>query len=130
MESLYVPVSDFKETYLNILNRKNVEVKISRLNLTDFDNIFIYLFLNNNSHETVSNLEKAERSLTISSKLIYKWIGNVKLFQKIRFFIESLFESPLDWNATHTDRNLLMYESAKPMFEFEFKILDHIYTIL
>ena len=115
MESLEVPVKDFKQIYTDLLKKQNIEVKISRINISNFDNINIYLFMKNNNHETVSNLENNERRLSMPSKLMYKWIGNVKIFQRLRFFVESFIESPLDWNATHTDRNLLMYESAKPM---------------
>eukprot|EP01080_Neovahlkampfia_damariscottae_P011753 gene11753-5091_t len=115
MESLETPVKDFKEIYLDLLKNDNIEVKISRINISNFENIYIYLFMKNNDHETVANLDKIERRLSIPSKFMYKWVGNVKIFQKIRFFVESFVESPLDWNSTQTDRNLLMYESAKPI---------------
>jgi FAD/FMN-containing dehydrogenase len=117
MESVYVDPKDFHELYTKVLDNKDINVKISRINIANFKKIYVYLFSKTNNHETVSTLTDYERGMSKTSKLLYKWVSNLSAFQQFRFSVESFFETPLDWTTTQTDRNLLMYESAKPMYE-------------
>ncbi|CAM9399217.1 unnamed protein product, partial [Heterosigma akashiwo] len=44
-----------------------------------------------------------------------KWVVPNNGFQRLRYAIEKAYNTALDWSEDESDRNQLMFESAKPL---------------
>jgi hypothetical protein len=52
--------------------------------------------------------------MSTTSQLLYKWVLPLRAVQAMRFAVETYTQTPMDWAGEH-DRNLLLYESARPL---------------
>jgi len=117
METFQLNHSEFHKIYQKYLLDENVEIKIARINIVDFNDIFLYVFKKNEEifpSRTVSDLSDYARAVSKASQLLYKWIVPTKWFQTLRFYLEAMKRQPLDWTGEN-DRNQLLFESAKPL---------------
>jgi hypothetical protein len=109
-------IYEFKNYYEKILTDPHVEVKIARIDITNYDYINLYTFRKSATElneKIISKLDKHPKEMSRISKLLYKWILPTHIIQKFRFGFEEIMQMPLDCNGE--DRNLLVYESALPM---------------
>ena len=115
MESFMLNTYDeFENVYKRYLVDNNVQIKIARINITNYNQIYLYIFKNNETSfpsKTVSNLSERAKSMTNVSRLLYKWIMPIPMIQKFRFWWESQTYQPLDWHGEN-ERNLLLYETG------------------
>jgi hypothetical protein len=63
---------------------------------------------------TVADLSDEARVMHPREHLMYTYLAQHRLFRRIRFALEKMFARPLDLSLS-SDRNTIMYESAKPM---------------
>lgn len=56
----------------------------------------------------------APREMSTTSQFLYKWVLPIRAVQAFRFALETYTQTPMDWAGEH-DRNLLLYESARPL---------------
>ena len=114
MQMLDLSVGDFDAYYTKVLQDASVDVKLARLNITNAERVMLFVFKRKNGIATVSDLSVAEREMSTASRLIYNWISPSRIAQTIRFFVESYMGRALDWSG-ESDKNMLLYESAKPL---------------
>jgi UDP-N-acetylenolpyruvoylglucosamine reductase len=122
---------NFMKFYEKILNDKNVNVKLARINTTNMDDIYLYYFINekNNDVKIISKLSKKPNELSKLNQFMYKWLLPSITLQKIRFNIEKNTDKPIDVNVgeddpDNIDRNQLLYESAEPMAKLYNVLID------
>lgn len=63
---------------------------------------------------TIADLSDEARVMHPRQHLIYTYLAQHQIFRRIRFALEKMFARPLDLSLS-SDRNTIMYESAKPM---------------
>lgn len=114
LESVKLTTQQFPEYFQKFLFDKSIEIKLSRLNISTADEITLFMFRRQGEHSTVSDITPNPREMSVSSRLLYKWILPINFFQRVRFLYEDFIKKPLDWQGEN-DRNLLMYESAVPL---------------
>lgn len=131
MEMIKVPKADFDSFYSKVLKDPSVEVKIARVEITSMDEVFLFLYRRTSDSPTISDLSgaclpnllcesdlshsaDAPREMSTASQLLYKWVLPIRAVQAFRFAVETYTQTPMDWAGEH-DRNLLLYESAKPL---------------
>ncbi|XWV25902.1 oxidoreductase, FAD-binding [Tupanvirus soda lake] len=110
-------VSKFYDEFIKAIDDPMINIKLGRINITNFDEIFMYLFHEcPDKYGIVSELDKNPHEMSKVSKLMYKWLMPIKEGQKIRYFLEKTIKKPLDW-SDECERNKLLYETASPMGE-------------
>eukprot|EP00639_Heterosigma_akashiwo_P034505 CAMPEP_0194738658 /NCGR_PEP_ID=MMETSP0296-20130528/85710_1 /TAXON_ID=39354 /ORGANISM="Heterosigma akashiwo, Strain CCMP2393" /LENGTH=476 /DNA_ID=CAMNT_0039649113 /DNA_START=71 /DNA_END=1498 /DNA_ORIENTATION=+ len=115
MEMLQLKVANFKPYYEKLLRDPTIEVKIGRLDILNVDDINMFVFRRASDHPTVSDLGDGPREASLSAQLLYKWVVPNNGFQRLRYAIEKAYNTALDWSEDESDRNQLMFESAKPL---------------
>lgn len=90
----------------------DVDIKLARLDITNLEHIELYVFRRASPVKTVSPLDLKPREMSLSSRLIYKWLAPT--LQELRFTAERALGTAFDWGQT-SERNALMYESAVPL---------------
>jgi FAD/FMN-containing dehydrogenase len=117
LDLLRVAPKDFGRVYRSLLAADpdqggDVDIKMARLDITNLEHIELYVFRRASSVKTVSPLDLTPREMSLSSRLIYKWLAPT--LQELRFTVERTLGTAFDWSQTN-DRNGLMYESAVPL---------------
>jgi len=134
-------IDEFYDKYLDAVNDSDVNIKLGRINIINFDEITLIVFKNNleklplnklnndnkvhnffykktidafENQGVVSKLENNPHEMTKVSQLMYKWLMPIQNGQKFRYFLEKMLKKPLDWNDGG-ERNGLLYESAATM---------------
>eukprot|EP01124_Arcella_intermedia_P030358 TRINITY_DN6633_c0_g1_i1.p1 TRINITY_DN6633_c0_g1~~TRINITY_DN6633_c0_g1_i1.p1 ORF type:complete len:1288 (+),score=268.88 TRINITY_DN6633_c0_g1_i1:8-3871(+) len=113
METILLKKGNFLKHYEKVLQDKNIEIKLARLDLTNPEQVFLFLYRRTNDLRIVSDLGDGPRKAGFMSQEMYKWFSNLKLAQRFRFLYESYTQTPVDWEGRQ-DRSLLVYESVKP----------------
>ena len=117
MDSTHYDVKEFMKEYTKLLKDPTIGVKLGRIDITTMDQISLYTFRNKERTDfTISKLDVNPHRMSKTSQLMYKWIIPMDIFQKLRFGIERITGKPLDWSGD-SERNELLYETAKPMAE-------------
>jgi SAM-dependent methyltransferase len=111
LQSTYVKKEQFVKYYEQFLEDDSVEVKIARINVTNMEDIYLTIFRRYSNASTISDLPDQPKQMSLLYRLIYKWFIPLKLMQQARYMLESYLHRPIDWDG-HSDRNVLMYESA------------------
>lgn len=110
-----LPKDDFETTYLRMLNlvdNDNVCMKMARINVTNPCEISLYVYNNLPEYNYISSkVGVTPNVMSNFMRLMYKWLFASKKIQRFRYFIEKVFNSPLDW-ADGCERNQMLYESA------------------
>ena len=115
MKNYCFDIDSFCEKFLAAIDDPNINIKLGRINIVNFDEIFMYLFYQNPEKQNIiSELDKNPHEMTKVSQLMYKWLIPTRKGQKIRYGLEKTFKKPLDW-SDDCERNKLLYESATPM---------------
>lgn len=112
METLQMSPADFPFVYQGVLADPAVELKLARIDITNFDWIALYVFKANTPTPTVSDLAIKPREMSPLSRLFFKWLAGP--LQEMRFAAERSLGIALDW-APVSDRNSLVYENASPV---------------
>ncbi|CUE70093.1 FAD-linked oxidase, putative, partial [Bodo saltans] len=102
--SLEVPIHAFPEIFETTQQDKDIDIKLTRIDITTFDTVTLFLFRKTDSVDgstTISALGAEARQMGSYQK-------------KKRFAIERNTGLALDWDSSK-DRNSLMYESAQPL---------------
>ncbi|XWV24663.1 oxidoreductase FAD-binding [Tupanvirus deep ocean] len=108
-------VPKFYEEFIKAIDDPTINIKLGRINITNFDEIFMYLFHDcPDKRNIISELDKNPHEMSKISKLMYKWLMPIKEGQKFRYFMEKTIKKPLDW-SDECERNKLLYETASPM---------------
>jgi hypothetical protein len=120
-----INVNDFPKKYNVILNDHDINVKLARLNIINFDTIIVHLF-KKNGDKKVSALKSKPNEMSIISKILYKWILPISFVQQLRFFYEEENNTAIDINYDdkQIDRNVLLYESAESLGLLYDKFID------
>lgn len=108
----------FFDHYINtVLNDKAVNVKIARVDLlSNTTPTRLLVFRPKPGCPTVSDIGFKAREMGLFSKFYYKWISCTELGRQIRRLLEKFSRTPIDWNmAMAVERNLLLFESARPL---------------
>ncbi|QKF94645.1 FAD/FMN-containing dehydrogenase with methyltransferase domain [Fadolivirus algeromassiliense] len=129
MESKHLNIYNFINMYESILNNENIRIKIARINVTNMEDINLYLFKQIESTGTViSKLDDTPKEMSKLSQLLYKWVLPNPKIQKIRFDLEKALGKPLDINK---DKNMdiittndFLYESATPLARLYSPLID------
>jgi hypothetical protein len=116
LRTINLKVNDFDDRYRR-LEEKNINIKLARINITNMEDINLYLFEKISDTPTVSYLDNKPNEMSLINKLLYKWILPNEKIQKLRFKLENIMKKPIDCDNEITTRNKLLYESAKPMAE-------------
>lgn len=112
METLQVSPADFVPIYRGILDTEDVVLKLSRIDITNFSWIAIYLFKRKGTQGSISDLPFKPREMSPLSRLFFKWAAGP--LQELRFAAERQFGLALDWSPV-AERNSLVYENATPV---------------
>lgn len=116
LQTIRSNVNNFEKFYDTALNDEHIEVKFARINITNMNDITLYLFKKYDLNKKIkSNIHNKNLAISKISQLLYKWI--LPEAQNIRFEIENITNKPLDAPSTTLCRNTLLYESAKPISE-------------
>jgi FAD/FMN-containing dehydrogenase len=123
MDMMQTDLYRFPQLFDAVLSDPDVHIKLSRLDVTDLDNITVFVFRRAGiaGVRTVSALPAKPREMSTKQRLMYKWLA--PSMQRVRGLIESALGSAMDWSDAN-ERNLLMYESAQPLAELYSPILD------
>jgi FAD/FMN-containing dehydrogenase/SAM-dependent methyltransferase len=105
-------VDNFDEHYSNVLLDKTIEVKFARVDINNFNDIYLCTFTRN-SDPIISNIKHDPNSMSKLNQLLYKWM--LPSLIPVRFYVENIRNKPMDINANEYDRNSLMYESAESL---------------
>lgn len=103
----------FSEKYLACVDNPEIGIKLGRINIVNFQDIYLYAFPMSR-HGIVSDLDKNPNQMSKSSQLMYKWLMPTQSGQRFRYFLEDWFKTPMDWSS-ECERNKLLYETATPM---------------
>jgi FAD/FMN-containing dehydrogenase/SAM-dependent methyltransferase len=112
MDTMMVPLPDLPHIYQGLATADDIEVKLARINITNFDLGEIYVFRRDCPTPTVSNLGIKPLEMSNTSRLLYKWFAGP--LREVRFAVEQQLGVALDWSEV-VDRNLLLFESAEPL---------------
>jgi len=106
---------ELTHSHENYLNDPTIEIKIARVDLVRPNNILMFIFRHQSTKSiTVAHLSDEARVMHPRQHLMYTYLAQHQLFRRIRFALEKIFARPLDLSLS-SDRNTIMYESAKPM---------------
>jgi len=121
-----VPTRRFPAVFDRAVRDPSINVKLARVDVTEPDVIRQYLFRTTSPTQqaTVSSLAEAPNEMGVPSRLLYKWVVPVPLFQRLRTWFEEYTQQPADWSEA-ADRNSLMYESAQPLAQLYNPIIKH-----
>lgn len=106
----YENISTFYDEYMKTINTPNIDVKLARLNILNFNEIQFFKFVETKKY-IVSKLDYNPNEMSILSKILYKWILSTKIGKKLRYMIEDANQKPIDANID-TERNSFLYDSA------------------
>jgi FAD/FMN-containing dehydrogenase/SAM-dependent methyltransferase len=112
MDTMMVPLGELPIIYEGLRSADDIEVKLARINITNFDLGEIYIFRRHCPTPTVSNLSSKPLEMSNTSRLLYKWFAGP--LREVRFAVEQQLGVALDWSEV-VDRNLLLFESAAPL---------------
>lgn len=107
-------LDSFHEYFQDLLKDDKVDVKISRINVATFDEIYTTVFRNTADNEITSPITFEPKAPSKTSQLIYKWAVPTYWFQRMRFANEKVQGKPMDITKFAT-RNELLYETAEPL---------------
>jgi len=131
MKTLSTDIYNFQKIYSNYINNaNNTNIKIARINITNMEDINMYIFTKNQAitnNKIISKIDDEPKEMSKVSQLLYKWILPNENVQKIRFDLEKMLGKPLDINKDSDDkisRNEFLYESAKPMATLYSPLID------
>ena len=107
MEIMHLTPSEFPHVYAGVLNRKDVCMKLARIDITNFEHIALYVFRADarRNASTVSDLPTKPREMSAASSLMYKWLSGPLM--PLRFKAERAFGVALDWAPVSTCNELL-----------------------
>ncbi|CAF1602640.1 unnamed protein product [Rotaria magnacalcarata] len=115
LEYIRLQSDQFSKYYEEFLNDSTIEIKIARVDLVRPNNILLFIFRQESgTFGTVANLSDEARVMNARQHLIYTYVAQYSAFARLRFALEKMFARPLDLTYS-SDRNVTMYESAKPM---------------
>ena len=120
LDVLHVTLKEFPTIYESLLLDTEVDIKLARLNITNLDEIELYIFRRSMDVKTVSALGLKPNEMSITSRLIYKWLAPT--LQELRYTVEKAMGIAFDWTNS-ADRNSMMYESAVPLAQLYSPIL-------
>ena len=113
MDTIHCSSCTFTKIYSSIRADKHVEVKLSRLDITNPDSITIYVFRNAKpGHTHVTELPLHPNEMSGLTKILYKWLMPVAA--DLRSALEGLRGKALDFPES-SSRNMLLFESAVPL---------------
>jgi hypothetical protein len=116
MNSLNTNIQNFAPIYDSFINNKRINIKIARVNISNMEDINLYVFTKSNGLQpVVSPINEMPKEMSKMSQSIYKWMLPNQSVQKIRFNLETLIGKPLDFISNSTSRNEFLYETAKPL---------------
>lgn len=125
MVTKHLNVNNFTKVYEKILNDNDVEIKIARLDVTNMEDINLYVLKKiNEEKKIISHLNDQPKEISRISQLIYKWMLPNQNIQKIRFKIEREIEKPLDVNDEILHRNSFLYESSASITQLYSPIIN------
>lgn len=82
MEMVKLSTADFASTYEPFLKDPEVDVKLARIDITaGADAIYLFLFRRATGQATVSDLGESERQMSTGSRIVYKWMSQLKWMQ-------------------------------------------------
>ncbi|CAF4799625.1 unnamed protein product, partial [Rotaria socialis] len=115
LEYIRLQSDQFSKYYEEFLHDSTIEIKIARVDLVRPNNILLFIFRQESgTFGTVANLSDEARVMNARQHLIYTYVAQYSAFARLRFALEKMFARPLDLTYS-SDRNVTMYESAKPM---------------
>ncbi|CAF0816288.1 unnamed protein product [Adineta ricciae] len=115
LEYIRLQSDQFSTYYEEFLNDPTIEIKIARVDLVRPNNILMFVFRQESgTFGIVADLADEARVMHPRQHLIYTYLAQHRPFRRVRFALEKAVARPLDLTYS-TDRNLTMYESAKPM---------------
>lgn len=114
MEMIKLSAAEFPAVYHKCLADDSIDVKLARVDITNSKDIYLFLFRRASDEPTVSDIGPHAREMGLSTRMLYKWVMPLRLFQRMRYLVEDFTQQPLDW-AGESDRNTLMHESAAPL---------------
>ncbi|GAM26439.1 hypothetical protein SAMD00019534_096140 [Acytostelium subglobosum LB1] len=115
MDTVTTQLRDLPHVYepmIDAMLAGEIEIKLARIDITNFELADIYMFRRHSLTPTVSNLPAKPKEMTMASKTIYKWFAGP--LRELRFAMEHQLGVALDWSEVN-DSNLLLFESAKPL---------------
>jgi hypothetical protein len=124
LQSINLKLFNFDKIYSKVLNDPFVEVKMARINITNMNDISLYIFKRVSDKRVRSNVQNKDHEMSKLSQLLYKWVLPIKTSQDMRFKIEKIINKPLDVLTTTLNRNTLLYESAKPIAKLYCPLID------
>ena len=113
-EMIDCSLDEFPIIYGNLLNSKDVNIKLGRIDTVSGERCQIFVFRTQSEEEvsTVSNLPLEPREMTRTSQVMYKWI--LPGGKMIRSMLENAAHKALDWSEEN-ERNQLIFESCEPL---------------
>src|SRR4051812_34289129 len=80
LDLLRVTPKEFPRVYSSLLEADpdkggDVDIKLARLDITNLENVELYVFRRASRMKTVSALELRPREISLASRLIYKWLA-------------------------------------------------------
>ena len=113
-EMIDCSLDEFPSIYGNLLNSKDVNIKLGRIDTVSGERCQIFVFRTQSEEEvsTVSNLPLEPREMTRTSQVMYKWI--LPGGKMIRSMLENAAHKALDWSEEN-ERNQLIFESCEPL---------------
>lgn len=123
MEVIHTTPKDFSRIYERVLDnpQDDIEIKLARIDITNLENIELFLFRKSNPTPTISLLSYEPRSQSFQSQMIYKWLAPT--MQELRFKLEREMGFAMDWSGS-SDRNTLMFESADALAQLSQNIFQ------
>lgn len=113
MSSKQLIPSSFTKEYLPLVDNPEIGVKLGRINVGNFDDITLFSFKKEET-DIVSGVSAKPHCASKIMQLLYKWVADTYIGQRIRSAIEKILGRPLDWAIT-CDTNGSLYESADPI---------------
>jgi SAM-dependent methyltransferase len=110
-------VEEFDGYYQKLIVDDTVDVKIARINITNFDEVLTTIFTRQSAENKPTKITSTISEPPIPSiftKLMYKWLGTSTTFQKCRFGYEKMKGKPMDISQWES-RNSLLYETVEPL---------------
>lgn len=113
MDNMMVPLGELPHLYEGLAGANDIEAKLARINITNFELAEIYVFRRFCDTPTVGNLAIKPLEMSNTSRTLYKWFAGP--LRELRFAVEQQLGIALDSGSEIVDRNLLLYESAEPL---------------
>lgn len=73
MDSMMISLKEFPFVYESILKCEDVETKLARLDITNFEAVDLFVLRRASNTPTVSNLGLKPKEMSAMSRLLYKW---------------------------------------------------------